>query len=332
MNYYQNKILSLKEIFGKDDVILFDNKLVVSGQEFPIVNDVIILLKPEKYSNFVKQSISSSAGNRGQIKDFAQDIQYSFGEEWKEYKDILPEHHKEFEEYFDLVDIQKFFSKRVCDLGCGSGRWSFFLSDKCKEMVLVDFSDAIFVARNNLKNSNNCLFFMCDIKDIPFKNDFTDFLFCLGVLHHLPTDCLNEVRNLKRFSPELLIYLYYALDNRPGYYKILLKLVTGIRLVLSRVQNKLFRRLFSHLGVYLIYYPLILIGSIFQIFNKGKFIPLYEAYKDKTFKRIEQDVYDRFFTGIEQRVSRKEILSLSDTFSTTTVSDNNPYWHFVVKR
>lgn len=332
MNYYQNKILSLKEIFGKDDIILFDNKLMVGDQEFPIVNDVIILLQPEKYSNFVKQLILSSTGNKGEIKDFAQDIQYSFGEEWKEYKEILPEHSKEFEEYFDLVDIRKFSSKRVCDLGCGSGRWSSFLSDKCKEMVLVDFSDAIFVARNNLKNSDNCLFFMCDIKDMRFKNDFADFLFCLGVLHHLPTNCLDEVRNLKRFSSELLIYLYYALDNRPGYYQILLKLVTGLRLVLSRVQNKFFRGLFSHLGVYLIYYPLILIGGIFQIFNKGKLIPLYEAYKDKTFKRIEQDVYDRFFTGIEQRVSRKEILSLIDTFSTVVVSDNKPYWHFIAKR
>ena len=35
-------------------------------------------------------------------------------------------------------------------------------------------------------------------------------------------------------------------------------------------------------------------------------IPLHENYAGKSLKRIQQDVYDRFFTRIEQRFSRKE--------------------------
>src|SRR5690606_4214648 len=132
----------------------------------------------------------------------------------------LPEHREEFERYFDLVDWKSMANARVCDLGCGMGRWSAFAKDRCREIVLVDFSDAIFVARKNLGQAKNALFFMCDLKRLPFRDDFADFLFCLGVLHHLPTPCLEEVRALKRAAPKLLIFLYYALDNRPGYFRL----------------------------------------------------------------------------------------------------------------
>jgi ubiquinone/menaquinone biosynthesis C-methylase UbiE len=109
------------------------------------------------------------------------------------------------------------------------GRWSFFAKDHCREIMLVDFSDAIFMARKNLADADNALFFMCDLKRLPFRDGFADFLFCLGVLHHLPTPCLDEVRALRRAAPKLLIFLYYALANRPWYFGVLVKIVTAVR-------------------------------------------------------------------------------------------------------
>jgi hypothetical protein len=50
-------------------------------------------------------------------------------------------------------------------------------------------------------------------------------------------------------------------------------------------------------------------------------IPLCENYAGKTLKRIQQDVYDRFFTRIEQRFSRKEISTLSDTYTEIRFSE-----------
>ena len=79
--------------------------------------------------------------------------------------------------------------------------------------------------------ARNTLFFMGDIKALPFADDFCDFLFCLGVLHHLPAPCLDEVRALRRYAPRLLIFLYYALDNRPFHYRFLLGGVTAARRV-----------------------------------------------------------------------------------------------------
>src|SRR5205823_14169167 len=139
---------------------------------------------------------------------------------------------------------------RVCDLGCGMGRWSYFLKDRCKEIVLVDFSDAIFVARKNLASASNALFFMGDLKRLPFRDNFADFLFSLGVLHHLPTPCLDEVRALRSAASRLLIFLYYAVDNRPWYFQVLLKGVTGVRQVLSRVRGRALRKSISWAGTW----------------------------------------------------------------------------------
>ncbi len=329
--YYNDKIDTFKEIFDTGDIIYKPGSLTVNGKAYPVIDDVVILSPASKQSLFVKDSLNAgTAAAAG--KDFAEDIQHTFGQEWKDHDRILPEHAEEFNDYFDIVDKSSFKVSRVCDLGCGNGRWSYFLKDACSELILVDFSDAIFVARKNLQEARNCLFFMCDLKELPFKNDFADLLICVGVLHHLPTPCLDEVRALKRYAPSLFIYLYYALDNRPAYYRLILGLVTGMRLVLSRIRNRPFRKIFSIAGAVFLYMPFVLLGRFLKPAGLHRYVPLYEAYNGKSVRRIQQDVYDRFFTRIEQRVTREGIAGLKDTFSDIAISENKPYWHFLCKR
>ncbi len=330
----KNKIRTLQELFDTKEIVLNSDSLTIGDKKYPIINDVIILSKPSKYSDFVRKklNISSCKTDSTESKDFARDIQYAFGEEWRESDKILEEHREEFAQYFDIVDIDTLRGLRICDLGCGGGRYSYFLKDNCKEIILVDFSDAIFIARKNLSGADNCLFFMCDLKELPFKDDFADFLFCLGVLHHLPTPCIDEVRNLKRFAPRLLIYLYHSLDGRPAYFRVLLKIIIFMRLPLCKIRNPIFRKIFSYAGAFLIYMPLIILGWLLKPLKLSKYIPLYEVYHNKSIQRIKQDVYDTFFVRIEQRVSRKDILKLRDTFLKITISNNIPYWHFLCQR
>ena len=173
---------------------------------------------------------------------------------------------------------------------------------------------------------------MGDLKALPFKDDFVDFLLCLGVLHHLPTPCLEELKGLKRYAPQLLIYLYYALENRPSYFRLLLSLVTIIRRQLCRIHSVRLRLFLSRIGVLVLYLPFVLLGYLLRLFNLKSHVPLYEFYQGKSIKRIEQDVYDRFFTSIEQRVTVKEILELKTIFNEIIISDNLPYWHFLCNR
>jgi SAM-dependent methyltransferase len=328
--YYTDKLESLKDIFGTKNIAIQDNKLIAGTNIYPIIDDVIILLEPSQYPASISKKLKLNAKKeKPVISEFAEDIQFTFGDEWQTFPDILPEHYREFLLYFDLVNLDEFKNKRVCDLGCGIGRWSYYLKDKCRELVLLDFSEAIFVARRNLKDCNNAIFFMGDIRRLPFKKKFADFLFCIGVLHHLPTNALDEVRHLKKFSNRLLIYLYYSLDNRPYYFYLLVSIATIIRKAVSKIRNPTFRSLFTLFGALFIYRPFIWLGNTLKPFGLSKHVPLHEAYCGKSLHRIRQDVFDRFFTGIEQRVSRKEILTLKNTFDEINISELSPYWHFL---
>jgi len=332
-SYYCGKETILKDIFGANQVVVDLECLVVDNKRFPIIEDVIVLLDPSEYpSSITITQESQSFYTPAKPQNFAKDIQFTFGKEWKHFPEILPEHHAEFQDYFDLIDTAGFKNSRVCDLGCGIGRWSYFLAPKCKEMIVVDFSEAIFVARENLKSATNTIFFMANLQNLPFRDDFADFVYCLGVLHHLPTNALDEIRSLKRFSPQLLIYLYYSLDNRPSYFKFLLSGISLIRKNVSRIKNSPFRIAFTWTIAMTVYVPLILAGRLLGTIHSSNYIPLHEAYKGKSLKRIRQDVYDRFFTRIEQRYSQKEILKLKDTFPRITISEKIPFWHFLCER
>lgn len=331
--YYSDKINSLKKIFGCNEIVLSTDGISINSVNYPIVDDVIILLNPEHYTPFIKSKLYRETSlSQKSSNPFSEDIQYSFGQEWQNYNEIYAEHKKEFSLYFDIVNLQELHDFTVADLGCGIGRWSYFLADQCKECILVDFSDAVFEARKNLQHKQNCLFFMGDIQNLPFANDFADFLFCLGVLHHLPNNCLDVVRNFKNYAPQLLIYLYYALDNRPIHFRFIFKVINFIRVMVSRIRNPVFRKCFSKLICLTVYFPLICIGVVFQVFGLSKIVPLYDSYHGRSLKRIEQDVYDRFFTSIEQRVSYKEISALKDSFREIVISPKLPYWHFICKR
>lgn len=328
-SYYDNKISILADIFGNNEISISQNSLCVGEIHYPIIDDVIVLLNESEYPTWLSKKLNKLDNPNLHA---ASDVQFSFGEEWKSFPEILPEHEQEFKDYFDIVPQDLTTNKRVCDLGCGIGRWSYFLKDSAREVILVDFSEAIFVARNNLRSSTNALFFLGDLRFLPFRNNFADFVLCLGVLHHLPIDCLQASRLISRYSDNLLIYLYYALDNRPLYFQMIWKFSDYIRKCLCRFKSPTLRFSISWIITLTVYIPFVYLGKLLSLFNLDSHVPLYESHKNDSLKRICQDCYDRFFTSIEQRVSRKQILTLQDTYNHILIGDNAPYWHFLCQR
>jgi SAM-dependent methyltransferase len=307
-------------LFGVEPVELTVAKdsFAVHGQSYPIDRGVVLL---------DSKTVDSAAP-----KGTGEDVRRSFSEEWQTYSSILPEHETEFAAYFDLVDLATLKTATVADLGCGSGRWSVKLAPSCHAIVLIDFSDAIFVAKENLRDVSNAVFFRGDVTDLPFANDCFDFQFSLGVLHHLERPCLPVAKELMRLSPETLFYLYYALDNRPTYYQVMLAMVTGVRRGLGKVHSEWARKQLARTIAVGVYRPMVGLGSLIERLGVKAPVPLYETYKNKSIDRIEQDAYDRFFTSIEQRVSRAQITNAFEGSFEVKFSESEPFWHFLVQR
>ena len=173
---------------------------------------------------------------------------------------------------------------------------------------------------------------MADIRQLPFGHDCADLIFSLGVLHHLPTPALEEVVRLRPYAKRLLVYLYYALDNRPVHFRAALAAITPVRLALAGIRNSTARSILSTLIALLVYKPLVGLGHLLQPVGGARFVPLYEGYRGRSLAAVKQDAYDRFFTRIEQRVTKREIEELRRHFSSVDVSPDFPYWHFVCER
>ena len=106
-----------------------------------------------------------------------------------------------------------------------------------------------------------------------------------------------------------------------------------IRKLVSNITSPSIRSILTELLMWLLYMPAIFVGKILSMLGaKANKVPFYSIYGHMNLGRIRQDVYDRFFTRIEQRVSKKEILKLSDTFSEIIVSNGLPYWHFLCRK
>ena len=66
-----------------------------------------------------------------------------------------------------------------------------------------------------------------------------DFAFSLGVLHHVPDTgaAIRAIADKLKPGAPLLLYLYYAFDNQPPWYRALWSISNGVRVVVSRLPH-----------------------------------------------------------------------------------------------
>ena len=79
--YYEDKKEILKDLFGARTVLLEENHVTIDDRIYPVIDDVIILLDPTEYPAAVARKLQSASGNSGGApEEFAEDIQFTFGE------------------------------------------------------------------------------------------------------------------------------------------------------------------------------------------------------------------------------------------------------------
>ncbi len=307
------------EVFAEEDEAIEEGSLnCICGQSFPIIagipriligdlKEIVLNQFPEfflKYKEFFAswQPKNNITGESLKKKKTAE----SFGYEWQKFHEMKEEWRKNFDFYFEPADKPLLKEKTVLELGCGNGRHTFYASKICKELFAVDLGSAIDIAYLNNKDKN-INFIQADIYNLPFKDNFFDFIFCLGVLHHLPTPekGFNRLVDLLKNNGEILIYVYHSFAEKTfNFY--LLKFVNFFRNFTIRLPHKL---------LYVLSYPIALLSYLILVLpykfffkKRGKIDWPLGTYVNYSFSVLLNDTFDRFSAPIENRYSKEQIL------------------------
>jgi SAM-dependent methyltransferase len=263
-----------------------------------------------------------------------------FGEEWTRFDQAaLDEAEREglFEQYFAVFPWEALPPDAVgVDIGCGSGRWAKTVADRVGELHCVDASpEALAVARRTLAGKPNCAFHVASVGDLPFAAGSMDFAYSLGVLHHVPDTqaaLASAARVLKPGAP-LLVYLYYALDNRPGWYRALWLATDLVRRVVSR--SPLPVRVATTAAIAaLVYLPLARLAKLVAALGlNAEGLPL-ALYRDRSFYTMRTDAFDRFGTRLERRFTAAQVVEMMRAagLDDVVISPSLPYWCAVGRR
>lgn len=122
------------------------------------------------------------------VIDFREDATARrFSYEWKRFPKLSNIYEKQFLDWISPIDKGFFKGKVVLDAGCGKGRHLYLSSIfGAKTVIGMDVSDAVEVAYQNTKNLSNVHVVQANIYHPPLREGMFDYVYSIGVLHHLP--------------------------------------------------------------------------------------------------------------------------------------------------
>lgn len=257
-----------------------------------------------------------------------------FGEEWSRFDQTgmsEAELNEQFARYFAVFPFDLLPDGAVgFDVGCGSGRWAKVMAGKIGKLHCIDASpEALEVAKKNLAATENVEFHHASVAEIPLGDNSMDFAYSLGVLHHIPDTAKGIescVRKLKMGAP-FLVYLYYAFDNRPAWFRLIWKISDLFRRGICALPFGL-KKIVTDLIAVFVYFPLAKTAQLAEKFGFNvESFPL-SVYRHHSFYTMRTDALDRFGTRLEQRFTRAEITEMMQAAGLENIkfSDGFPFW------
>lgn len=257
-----------------------------------------------------------------------------FGEEWTRFQQGSDAQAAEldavFESYFAIFPWDRLPAAPVgFDMGCGSGRWARRAARRVGHLHCIDASpQALEVARTNLADVENVSFVCASVDAVPLEEASMDFGFSLGVLHHVPDTAAGIAscaRLLKKGAP-MLLYLYYAFDDKPAWFRGLWRASNVVRRGIARLPHRPRHAVCDGVAAS-VYWPLARTARVAERLGRDvSNFPL-AAYRDKSFYTMRTDALDRFGTQLEQRFTRVQIREMMEAAGLEDVRFSDfPHW------
>jgi SAM-dependent methyltransferase len=201
----------------------------------------------------------------------------SFGFEWAKFKDIFDSYEANFLSYISPIDKEFFKDKLVLDAGCGAGRHSYFAAKYGAKVVAFDLSkEVVRVASGNLKGLNAEVL-QSDMYNFSYPQKF-DYIFCIGVLHHLPDpqEGFSKLVSLLKENGTISIWVYGKKNNKLAQY-----IYEPLRKITTLIPHRI------------LYCSVLPIALLVEITNRLK-LPIFSYYAVFPFKTKWNDAFDVF--------------------------------------
>jgi len=212
-----------------------------------------------KYRDELPKKMFNVAQNSDSFTKMQRKTAEDFGYEWTHFPEIRKVHEKQFLGWISPIPKTYLRNKLMLDAGCGKGRHTYFAAKYGAEVVGVDLSESVDVAYRNTLAFPKVHIIQADIYNLPFRKNTFDFVYCVGVLHHLPNpeNGFNSVVEMAKRKGLVCAWVYGKEGN------FLLKIMDPVRkYVISDLPMPFIKfisfsiMIFSHPIIKLIYKPL----------------------------------------------------------------------------
>jgi len=136
-----------------------------------------------KYKDKLPEKLSSAAEEREFRKRHGR-TKRSFGREWLSYDVKREEEDKATFLAKTGFTFERIKGKRVLDAGCGGGRYALVAANAGAEVYAVDLSAAVEKTAEIAAGLPDFNIVQGDLFNLPFGNNYFDYIYSIGVLHH----------------------------------------------------------------------------------------------------------------------------------------------------
>jgi len=268
----------------------------------------------EKYKDEIPEIIGLSKGKDISI-GLKRRTSDSFGFEWATFSEIVKEYETNFLSYISPIEESFFKDKLVLDAGCGAGRHSYYAAKFGAEVVAMDLSKAVEATYKNTGQFSKVHVVQADIYSLPFRQEF-DYIFCVGVLHHLPDPKKGFEELVGLLKPKSLISIW-VYGRKHNFLAI--HIYEPIRKVTRRIPHKILYHLcYLPAAIMEIFNILYKVGNGLGLTgNLARLFP-FRYYSDYPFRVKLNDSFDVFATPSSKYYTEKEI---SDWFEAAGLKD-----------
>ena len=125
----------------------------------------------------------------------------------------------------DLIILKKYIQKgdRILDLGCGSGRFKKVVGEQANYYGIDVSEEIIKIAKQRYPQAK---FLVSNPLSFSFKNSFFNKVFCLSVIHHIPSkkfrkDFIKEIKRILKPGGEAIITVWDLRDSKKAKFLLL---------------------------------------------------------------------------------------------------------------